>query len=374
MKKTNNSVKDSKILVKKKQVKEVVQDCLFYKKNRREYEPVKDKRLNELAKKKLNDIYNDLVKYNIPIKFKNNWGNIALFNAKGDLESAKALFIKSDNSVFELSNTLNELSSKEWMTETVTVFTQKGLGAGSKDAEIEKLHPAPFSFQDVARLIKFFTKSGDTVLDPFAGVGSTMKACAFEDRKGIGFELNSKYVDLCKKRISVEVPDNLKFKSQQKFLKGDCRKLITNLDKDSIDFVITSPPYWDILETVDHKVKENRIANNLDVKYSDSKNDLGNIKNYDKFIDELSRLLNSSSYCLKNKKYMVVIVSDFRKKEKYHIFHADLANAIENLGNFKLKGIKILHQKFKSIYPYGYPYSFVPNVHHQNVLIFQKLV
>jgi hypothetical protein len=90
------------------------------------------------------------------MKFKNNWENIALFNAKGDLESAKALFIKSDSSVFELSNTLNELSSKEWMTETVTVFTQKGLGAGSKDAEIEKLHPAPFSFQDVGRLIKYF--------------------------------------------------------------------------------------------------------------------------------------------------------------------------------------------------------------------------
>jgi hypothetical protein len=69
---------------------------------------------------------------------------------------------------------------------------------------------------------------------------------------------------------------------------------------------------------------------------------------------------------------MAIIVSDFRKKEKYFIMHADLANAIEKLGTFNLKGIRILHQKFKSIYPYGYPFSFVPNVHHQNVLILQK--
>jgi DNA modification methylase len=372
--KKKEKVTVSKVSVKKKQIKEVDNCCYFYKKNRRDYVPVDDNKLNELAKKKLTDLYKNSEKYNIPKKFKKNWDNIALFNSKGHLDSTKALYIKDESSVFELSNSLNELTSKEWMTETVTVFTQKGLGAGSKDAEIEKLHPAPFSFQDVARLIKFFTKSGDTVLDPFAGVGSTMKACAFEDRKGIGFELNPKYVELCKKRISMEVPDILKYKHEQKFYKGDCRKLISKLEKDSIDFVITSPPYWYILETVDHKVKENRVANNLDIKYSESKNDLGNIKNYNIFIEELSKLLDSASFSLKNKKYMVVIVSDFRKKEKYHIFHADLANAIESLGNFKLKGIKILHQKFKSIYPYGYPYSFVPNVHHQNVLIFQKLV
>ena len=69
---------------------------------------------------------------------------------------------------------------------------------------------------------------------------------------------------------------------------------------------------------------------------------------------------------------MAIIVSDFRKKENYYIFHADLAREIERISPFKLKGIKILYQRHKSIFPYGYPYSFVPNVHHQKVLIFQN--
>ena len=80
-----------------------------------------------------------------------------------------------------------------------------------------------------------------------------------------------------------------------------------------------------------------------------------------------------SLLCLKSNKYMCIIVSDFRKKDKYYTFHADLANEIEKRGNFILKGIRILHQKFKGIYPYGYPHSFVPNMHHQNVLIFQNI-
>lgn len=349
-----------------------IKQIYFYKKNRREYEAVLDKDLNLQAKSKLDEILNNASKYCVPNRYLAQWDKISLFNAKGEISSAKALFIESEQAVYELSNPLNDLTSKEWLSETVTVFTQKGLGAGSKDAEIEKLHPAPFSFQDVARLIKFFTKEGETVLDPFSGVSSTLKACAIENRQGIGFELNEKYVELSNRRIQEEISENSPFKSKQKVLCGDCRELIKKQKKDTIDFIITSPPYWDILETVDHKVKQNRISNNLDTKYSESINDFGNIKNYDEFLEELSSFFNNCGSALKAKKYLVVIVSDFRKKEKYYLFHSDLAKSIESKGVFNLKGIKILHQKFKSIYPYGYPYSFVPNVHHQNVLIFQK--
>ena len=47
-----------------------------------------------------------------------------------------------------LINELNDLSATEWIPETVSVFVQKGLGSNHIDAQIEKLHPAPFSYQD----------------------------------------------------------------------------------------------------------------------------------------------------------------------------------------------------------------------------------
>jgi len=345
----------------------------LYKKNRRDYIPVEDDKINALAKKKLELLLKGDQKLKIPEKFKNLNGNLALFNSKGNLEKATAIYIINEQTTFELSNKLNELTSKEWLSETVTVFAQKGLGAGSKDAQIEKQHPAPFSFQDVARLIKFFSKSGDKVLDPFCGVASTLKACAFENRIGYGVELNPKYYKLSLERLKQEVPDELEYKKQQKVILGDSLKKIKYFDSNFFDFIITSPPYWNILETIDHKANETRVSQNLDSKYSDSKFDLANIENYDKFLEVISNFFSDCADTLKSNKFMCIIVSDFRKKDKYYVFHSDLSNAIEKLGKFKLKGIRILHQRHKSIYPYGYPFTFVPNMHHQNVLIFQKI-
>ena len=267
-------------------------------------------------------------------------------------------------------NALNDLTSTEWIPETVSVWTQRGLGANHPDAKIERQHPAPFSFSDVARLVRFFTKKGDTVLDPFAGVSSTLKACATEGRKGIGFELNPRFVELSKERLRTEVSDIGSENSQEIFV-GDSRNLIKDLPENSLDFIATSPPYWNILHKKDHKANQERVAKDLDTDYGDDPRDLGNIDNYEDFIKELSSILGACAKPLKPGKHMAVVVSDFRDKSKYIMFHADLALALIPYG-LEMRGLKVLYQRHKRIFPYGYPYAYVPNIHHQFILILQN--
>lgn len=276
-----------------------------------------------------------------------------------------------NGSAVDKRNELNDLTSKEWIQETKSFFYQKGLGAGSAEAKYEKMHPAPFSFTDITKLIRFFTKQKAKVLDPFVGVGSTIKACVELDREGFGVELSPNWWEITRQRLAAE--SNYKLDDEH-LICGDSRKLKEYFKKDYFDFIVTSPPYWNILEKKDHKANE-RVINGHETKYSESKNDLGNIENYDKFLDELSKIFLSCYDLLKPGKYMCIIVSDFRHKSEFYPFHSDiLSKLIDKRQNkfFQLKGIKVLIQNAKKLFPYGYPFSYVENIHHQYILILQK--
>lgn len=290
-----------------------------------------------------------------------------------ELPAGEVVHDGAANSAAEVDprNQLNELTASQWMSESVSVWLQRGLGAGHPEAQIERQHPAPFSFSDVARLVRFFTKPKGTVLDPFVGVGSTLKACALEGRVGIGFELNPVYAQLARTRIQQEVRPDAPTRDQQTILEGDARSLMDGLANDSIDFVVTSPPYASILHKENHKARQERRARGLDTRYSDDPADLGNIRDYDLFLEAVAGILGSCSRPLKHNKYMAVVVGDFRDRSRYVMFHADLARALEPY-RFGLRGIIVLYQRHKRVFPYGYPFSYVPNIHNQFILVLQN--
>lgn len=63
-------------------------------------------------------------------------------------------------------------------------------------------HNAFFVKELPSNFIKINTKIGDLVLDPFMGSGTTAKACKELGRNFIGFEINNKYIEISKKRLS----------------------------------------------------------------------------------------------------------------------------------------------------------------------------
>ncbi|MHA2307182.1 MAG: DNA methyltransferase [Candidatus Hodarchaeales archaeon] len=273
------------------------------------------------------------------------------------------------NSKVDPRNQLNDLDGKQWIQETTTIWYQKGLGKNHPDTKYEKLHPAPFSFTNVQRLIEFFTKEGEVVLDPFSGIASTLKAAAICRRRGIGIELTKKWVDLSKERLEKETDSN----EFQRVIQGDSYIEVDKLEGNSIDFIVTSPPYYNILKKKpDHKIKEVRMQEDLDTDYSDDPNDLGNYSDYNKFLRRLTDIFTKCGRVLKEKKYMCIIVSDFRHKSDYVPFHSDLHLLLTKNSRFSLEGITILVQNAKKLYPYGYPFAYVPNIHHQYVLIFRN--
>ena len=160
-----------------------------------------------------------------------------------------------DDKSVDSRNLLNDLNGSQWLLETKSFFYQKGLGAKHPHAQIERQHPAPFSFQDISHLVTFFTKEGMKVLDPFGGVGSTAKACELEGRICTSIELQKKWHNLAIVRLETEVGEGSSKKHS--FILGDTREELKKLDDCSFDFMVTSPPYWSILnKKADYKVKK----------------------------------------------------------------------------------------------------------------------
>jgi DNA modification methylase len=274
-------------------------------------------------------------------------------------------------------NSLNNLTGKEWLPETKSFFFQKGLGAKHPHAQIERLHPAPYSFQDIGRLILFFTKTGNTVIDPFGGVGSTAKACALNGRFCTSIELSMEWHELSIKRLEKEVAKGSS--EEHTFINADCIPTLKTFEDGTFDFMVTSPPYWAILnKKADHKVKKERVDQNLATNYSDDSKDLGNIEQYADFLETLVQdVFRECGRVIKEKRYMCIVVSDFRNKSEFISFHSDLIQRLSHLDvgsgcKLTLQGVKILAQNHKSLLPYGYPFAYVENIHHQYILIFRK--
>jgi DNA modification methylase len=258
-------------------------------------------------------------------------------------------------------NDLNDLPAKEWVQQTKSVWYSR---PGARD-RLKKLHPATFAEKDIERLICVFTKKGGRVLDPFLGSGSTLLACAATGRTGVGIELSAHWAGIAGQRLS-----NISRGSEMDILTGDARDVLPDLEAESFDLVVTSPPYFSILEKArDHKSKAERKG--LATKYGDDARDLGNLSSYAEFLVELTGIWKHCRRLLKPGKYICVVVTDFRDGPRYVLFHADVARTLEDAG-FVQKGLVVLVQDNKALYPYGYPYSFVPNIHHQNVLVFRK--
>lgn len=284
--------------------------------------------------------------------------------------------LKDSTGVYDSRNKLNDLTGTQWLPETKSYFFQKGLGANHPHAQIEKQHPAPFSFQDIQRLIEFFTKKDDIVLDPFLGVGSTLKAAALCERNGVGIELSSKWANLARQRLDSEVGEGTS--ERYRIINGDSTVELKLLERNSVDFVVTSPPYWAILnKKADHKTKE-RVEKDLATNYSDDHQDLGNIDSYEDFLEVLTHeIFKEAAEVLRPEKYMNIVVSDFRHKSEFISFHSDLIqklNKLPLLNDYELtiQGVKVLLQNHKSLLPYGYPFAYVENIHHQYILVFRK--
>lgn len=266
------------------------------------------------------------------------------------------------------TNKLNDLDPKTWLKFQKSWFIhnppprKKGV----------LVHPAKFPETMAQEFIEFFTKKGETVLDPMAGTGSTLVAALRAGRNSYGIELNPKYAKIAQQIIADERSslgasiENLK----SEIVNGDALQTV-NYQLPTVHYVLTSPPYWDMLHAKGAETqKKRRTASDMDVFYSDDPNDVGNIHEYEKFLEQLVSIYAGLKPVLRERAYLTIIVKNVKKGGKIYPLAWDLARELGKV--YTLKDEKIWLQDNQRLSPFGLGSAWVSNTFHHYCLQFRN--
>ncbi len=291
------------------------------------------------------------------------------------------------------ANTLNELSGEEWLYFTKSVLATaypSELGHAARRA-----HGANKPPRLMARLIEFFSRSDELVLDPFAGVGGTLLGAAIArgPRRALGIELDERWAKVYADVVASLVAENdgsgpriadlgpsdpgptrTFDPSGLAWRTGDALTILPTLDDASVDLIATDPPY-NIqlpLTMAGGRLAETHANRRTDyAMVSDAQDDLANAPDYPTFLDRMETVFGECARILRPGRYAVVIVRDAYQGGRYQFVGSDLAARAEAVGLVP-KGDIIWHQAGTRLRPYGYPRAFVPNIAHQHILVFRR--
>lgn len=277
----------------------------------------------------------------------------------------------------------NDQGAKFWKKSTKSWMVINGR---EREWKVKKQHVATFPKQVAAHFIEIFTRPGDRVLDPTMGSGSTLLAAAQLRRHSVGVELyphnvelfrqilNDYYLHENQETLDFHIGrDDYKAYWEPTILVGEATTEVRNLEPESIDYIVFSPPYADTLHKssggVETRAKK-RAREGRDTTYGDDSRDAGNMK-YAVWLNWLADLCDRLYAIAKPGVYMTIVLQN-EVRQPFTPMAWEAALEIRNRTDWELKPEKIWCQDNKPLTLAGWPSNWLTSNHHHYCLNFRK--
>lgn len=282
-----------------------------------------------------------------------------------------------ERGIYHTDNRLNDLTGKEWVFATRSVINMSF--PPSLQFELRSQHGGQKPPELCAYLIRIFTKKGQRVLDPFAGVGGTLLGASLAERQAEGIEINPRWV-----RIYHEVCRREGIPPQPLHV-GDAREVLPTLEG-PFDFLLTDVPYWDMdvrrrstgkFKRVGMPARERRRSKLRPFHELDPEDAAAGectpqpLRSEAEWLDLLRTVFALARPLLKPRAYLAVFIGDMYHSGRFHPLSHRVTEVLCDLG-YTMKANLIWYDVSKSLHVYGYRYEFIPSMVHQNILVFRN--
>jgi len=272
----------------------------------------------------------------------------------------------SSRGFYSEDNRVNDLTGREWVFWTRSVITKPY--PPNLQHSLRNRHGGQKPPDLCADLLRVFTKEGQVVLDPFMGVGGTLLGASRCGRRAVGIEVNPEWIGIYKEVCARE---NL---AVQEVVEGDAASALRARDGQSFDCVLTDVPYW-TMDTVSRSRGTFKQVGKPARPVRASKLSAfqpGTYRTKAEWLERMEEVFTLAASLLKTSGYLLSFIGDMYRDNRYHCLSAELAGVIARVPGMTWKASLVWYDVSKKLHLYGYQYSYIPSLIHQNILVFRK--
>jgi hypothetical protein len=264
------------------------------------------------------------------------------------------------------ANRVNDLTGREWVFWTRSVIT-KSYPPNMQHA-LRNKHGGQKPPDLCADLLRVFTKEGQVVLDPFMGVGGTLLGAALCGRRAVGIEINPKWIEIYRDVCAREGV------AEQETVQGDAHAALGEMTGRVFDCVLTDVPYWKMDTASRSRGTFKRVGGEArPVRASKlSAFQSSEYASKEEWLMRMGQILGRAAGLLRPYGYLLSFIGDMYRDNEYHCLSAELAAVLSRIPGLVWKANLVWYDVSKKLHLYGYQYSFIPSLIHQNVLVFRR--
>lgn len=193
-------------------------------------------------------------------------------------------------------------------------------------------HPGKMLPSLARRIVEEFSKPGELVVDPMAGIGTTVVEGALVGRNCIGVELEAKWVDIARRNVAHMLPQDIDVQAEVR--QGDALSLRSAFGSrhGTVDLIATSPPYGCEVATVSTNARSGHVTRDRhSTNYSANKSNLGHARG-DRYDEAMTAVYRSCFDVLRPGGLLVTVTKNMHRKGRLLNIALATVNAAEAAG------------------------------------------